>query len=195
MVDQIIRLRGYRSIHRPSWGYATRMSEPDFEKTDWLSGSGFMAGGTLSSMTIGQDIVVAGLVVQIVSFGLFVTVALSFHARMRKVPTFVITSSNIPWQRHLHTLYMSSALIMIRSIFRVVEFVEGNDGFIFRREWFMYVFDTLLMFFVLVLLCVIHPGEIKGYLGGVKPTDPESRESTGEVVLMQEYSAPARGLK
>ncbi|PMD28783.1 RTA1-domain-containing protein [Hyaloscypha variabilis F] len=131
-------------------------------------GSGFMSGGSPSSMKTGEKIVVGGLFVQILFFGLFVVVALAFHYRMRKVPTVRVCSEPVPWERHLHALYVSSALIMVRSIFRVIEFLTGNTGYIFSHEWFMWLFDALLMMFVLILFVYIHPGEIRRYLDGAK---------------------------
>jgi len=138
-------------------------------------------------MKNGQHIVVGGLGIQILFFGLFIVVALTFHARMRKLPTQRVSLEYLPWQRHLYVLYSSSALIMIRSIFRVVEFVQGNDGYLFSHEWFMWVFDALLMLFVMVLFSWIHPGEISDCLNRTKQSDPESR-SSGTPVQMESFS-------
>lgn len=110
----------------------------------------------------GEYVIIGGLVAQIIFFGLFVVVALVFHIRMRKSP--ISTSASVPWQKHLWALYVSSALILVRSIFRVVEFVQGNAGYLLSHEYYMYIFDALLMIGVLVLFCWIHPGEIRGYL-------------------------------
>ncbi|KAF4635767.1 hypothetical protein G7Y89_g2315 [Cudoniella acicularis] len=153
-------------------------------------GAGFMSAGSLSSMNTGQNIVVGGLFIQIVFFGLFVLVALTFHTRMRKVPTARVYSEHLPWEQHLHALYASSALIMIRSIFRVVEFLLGNDGYVFGHEWFMWVFDALLMLFVLIIFCCIHPGEIRRYLDEAKASGLEIANSS---VRLREYSSLERG--
>jgi len=72
---------------------------------------------------------------------------------------------------------------MVRSIMRVVEFVQGNTGYVFSHEWFLYVFDALLMLGVMGLFCWIHPGEIKGYLERAKNYDSESGVS-GEPIQM-----------
>ncbi|KAH8598860.1 RTA1 like protein-domain-containing protein [Bisporella sp. PMI_857] len=148
-------------------------------------GAGFMSGGGVSSMHTGEKIVVGGLFVQILFFGLFVVVALTFHYRMRIVPTVRVSSEYLPWKRHLNALYLSSALIMIRSIFRVVEFLMGNDGYLFSHEWFMWVFDALLMLFVLILFCCIHPGGIRHYINEMKDSPLESSSTP---VQLQEYS-------
>lgn len=67
---------------------------------------------------------------------------------------------HLPWKRHLYALYVASALIMVRSVFRVVEYLQGNDGYLLRHEVFLYIFDALLMFAVLILFNVVHPAQI-----------------------------------
>jgi len=57
-------------------------------------------------------------------------------------------------------LYIASALIMIRSIVRVAQYLQGNNGYLLRREIFLYIFDALLMLFVMVLFNCVHPAEI-----------------------------------
>ncbi|KAK0101078.1 hypothetical protein ONS95_012937 [Cadophora gregata] len=123
-------------------------------------GAGLMSSS--SKAKTGEYVVVGGLIFQILFFGLFVVVAFIFHTRLQKSPTS--TSLSVPWKKHLWALYISSALILIRSIFRVIEFLQGNAGYLFSHEVFMYVFDAILMFGVLVLFCWLHPGEIRKYL-------------------------------
>lgn len=144
------------------------------------SGAGLMASSGSASMA--KNIVVGGLVFQIIFFGLFVIVAFKFHIRMQKSPTS--TSLSVPWRRHLWALYISSALILIRSIFRVVEYMQGHDGYLFSREWYMYVFDALLMFAVLLLFNFLHPGEIRAYIG---PEKTSSRGDGSEVALQEQF--------
>lgn len=40
---------------------------------------------------------------------------------------------------------------MVRSIFRVVEYIMGHDSYLLANEWPLYIFDAVLMFFVIVL--------------------------------------------
>lgn len=62
-------------------------------------------------------------------------------------------------------LYASSVLILVRSVIRVVEYIQGTDGVILSNEVFLYIFDGLLMFSVLVVFVVIHPSEVNCLLG------------------------------
>jgi hypothetical protein len=63
------------------------------------------------------------------------------------------------------TLYISSILILIRSVVRVVEYLQGYSGYLMKHEVFIYVFDALLMFAVMIILQYSHPSEINCLLG------------------------------
>ncbi|RMZ71939.1 rta1 domain [Pyrenophora seminiperda CCB06] len=142
---------------------------------------------TQSSMHLGSKIIIGGLFVQLIFFGLFIIVSGVFHYRLvkdlplqkRYGPSMMFRSkeashaaqsspgpslsrehlSNLPWKRHLFNLYFASALIMIRSTFRVIEYIGGNAGYLLSHEVFLYVFDALLMFFVMLSFNLIHPSQ------------------------------------
>ncbi|KAL3423501.1 hypothetical protein PVAG01_05248 [Phlyctema vagabunda] len=49
---------------------------------------------------------------------------------------------------------------MIRSVFRLVEFSQGLNGELMSKEWYLYVFDSSLMFIVMALFNIWHPSRI-----------------------------------
>jgi hypothetical protein len=65
-------------------------------------------------------------------------------------------------------LYLASGLIVVRSVFRVVEYLQGFDGYLLRHEAYLYIFDALLMFLVMVLFNVIHPSEVNAVVDATK---------------------------
>jgi hypothetical protein len=69
------------------------------------------------------------------------------------------------WRRHLTALYIVSVLILVRSIVRVVEYLQGYDGYLMKQEVFIYVFDGLLMLVAMLVLQYIHPSEINCLIG------------------------------
>lgn len=82
-------------------------------------------------MKVGQTVIIIGLVAQIIWFGGFIFVAGVFHYRMRMVPT-VTEKTN--WRRFMFVLYAASNMILVRSVFRVIEFAQGNDGYFVQTE-------------------------------------------------------------
>ncbi|KAK4580123.1 hypothetical protein LTR86_000326 [Recurvomyces mirabilis] len=123
------------------------------------SGAGLMSSGSGKSIDTGKNIVVAGLLTQVVFFGLFVLAAALFHARMDRVPTRKSLEVGW-WRKHMLGLYLVSILIFIRSIVRVVEYVQGFDGFIMTHEVFLYVFDAAMMWVAVGVMGVVHPGKV-----------------------------------
>ncbi|KAL8781675.1 MAG: hypothetical protein Q9213_005892 [Squamulea squamosa] len=108
-------------------------------------GGGIMASHDPDKVKLGQNVILGGLFLQIILFGLFVVVSILFHLRLRKQPTRESYASDVKWQKMLLVLYAVSAIIMVRNIFRVVEYIGGRNGPLLRVEWPIYVFDALLM--------------------------------------------------
>ncbi|KAL4881165.1 RTA-like protein [Aspergillus karnatakaensis] len=128
--------------------------------------AGMMVSSDLASL--GNKMVVVGLAVQVVMFGLFVITAVVFQVRMQRDLNLAGLgpqgfSGNLRWRVHLNTLYLVSALIMVRSVFRVVEFVMGNDGYLLQHEWPLYVFDAVLMVLVMVVFGARYPSDVFAY--------------------------------
>jgi hypothetical protein len=119
-----------------------------------------MAGGSLDSVHNGEKIVIAGLVIQIAFFGFFIVTSVIFDRRVRKSPTEGSLTLASSWRKHMHILYAANTLVMIRSVFRLIEYAMGNNGYLMRHEAFLYVFDAVLMFAVMVLFNLVHPGSL-----------------------------------
>lgn len=130
-----------------------------------LNVQGNGAGLTAKQKTkkVGQGLVIAGLFVQLIFFGFFMVVAAVFHMRMRRsLAKEPRSSSNVPWRQGLRMLYICSALIILRSIFRVVEYIMGTDGYPLTHEWTMYVFDAAPMWTVQVVFFIWFPDKLHG---------------------------------
>ena len=89
-----------------------------------MSGAGLLASRDADMIKIGKDIVIVGLFTQVIFFGLFVAAAVVFHIRLLKAPTQ--RAQETPWLNHMTALYTVSILIFVRSIVRVVEYIQGT---------------------------------------------------------------------
>jgi hypothetical protein len=85
-----------------------------------------MASGSLDAVTMGENIIIGGLVVQILFFSCFVVTAGLFHARLVRVPTGKSMQVYELWQRSLYSLYAGSGLIWVRCVFRLIEYAQGK---------------------------------------------------------------------
>ncbi|KAK1812285.1 hypothetical protein LTR12_013375 [Friedmanniomyces endolithicus] len=169
------------------------------------AGGGLMGTGDISSIDMGQKLVVGGLFVQVVFFGLFVIAAALFHARMRKMPTE--RSEELPWwTRHMMSLYVVSMLIFGRSIVRVVEYLQGFNGYVRRlgreerianygasyimgHEAFIYVFDAMLMFIAVSVMAYFHPGDVAKEVRAAKVGRFENESHDKEATSMNPIGA------
>lgn len=107
------------------------------------AGGGLMA--TDGNRKSGSNLVTAGLFIQIAFFGLFIINEFFFLFKVYKVPSDVPRKSKT-WKLLNINLLVNSFLILVRSVVRAIEFIQGFNGFIISHEWFLYVFDALPMF-------------------------------------------------
>lgn len=111
-------------------------------------------------MKLGERIIIAGLFVQITFFSFFMIIASAFDLKLQKYPMPRSCLPDIPWRKHLNVLYITSLLIMVRSVFRLTEYLQGNDGYLLHHEIFLYLLDAALMFMTSLIFNICHPSEI-----------------------------------
>jgi hypothetical protein len=159
-----------------------------------------MTSGSESTIKIGQWVIVAGLCVQLVFFGAFVITSLIFHIKIIRSPTveserFMNKHGSIwprDWRGVLFACYSASVLILIRSVYRLVEFVQGNDGYVISHEVFLYVFDAAMMFLVMGVMNVFHPSFVLNKNAEVSIPQPERDVQWKSDVEMQQDSFSSR---
>jgi hypothetical protein len=152
------------------------------------AGAIVMPLGTLSDYYTGAHIVIGGLALLVTSFALFVFVAVIFDLRIRRAPTAKSVQTASEWNTDLRIMYITSALIFIRSVFRLVEYSQGNSGWLITREWTLYIFDATLMWIVLVIFNIWHPSHVEALLKGGKYCEKGMRivEMTKEEEVLEE---------
>lgn len=125
------------------------------------AGAGLLsAAKTQTDVNKANYIIVGGLAIQILFFGFFIVVTAVFHWRMRHHPTHRSQALQAPWQGLLWALYIASTMILIRSVYRVAEYAQGSDGELQRKEFWLYIFDSLPMIVVAIDFLVFHPGRV-----------------------------------
>lgn len=137
-------------------------------------GGGMMAQVSMAKM--GQAIMLIGLFVQLFFFGFFLVISLVFWKRLHgsskaaSVPQYGKHS----WVALLKLMLCAAVVIILRCIFRVIEFAQGHDGYLASREVYMYVFDTGPMFAVQVLFHFVYAADVFGSGVSKKLSDDES---------------------
>ncbi|KAJ6021166.1 RTA1 domain protein [Penicillium herquei] len=143
-------------------------------RLNWMTRA-FVIGDILSLMVQGSSlglsltqhataamaVMLVGLFVQIISFGVFAIAAIIFNRRYARDPRSHVLCTEFSWQRILHLLFSVSVLIMIRSIFRVIEYWMGSTGYFQQHEWTMYTFDSIPMTIAMIVFYVWYPSQIQ----------------------------------
>ncbi|KAG9495255.1 hypothetical protein J7337_013490 [Fusarium musae] len=127
------------------------------------AGGGMLASNNADTSKLGQHIYMAGIGIQLgcvvvflVIHGLFYR-ELSLNARIGK------QENRSPWLKPFcWVVYIVLILIVVRVIFRLVEFGGGanSNNVVLRHEEFQLYLDALPMLIALVLLNVVHPGQV-----------------------------------
>jgi hypothetical protein len=86
-----------------------------------LTDGGIQSSGSFENMKSGERIIVAGLFIQILFFGFFIITSSAFDYKLKKYPIPRSFDHKIPWRKHPNVLYVTSFLILVRSLFRVAD--------------------------------------------------------------------------
>ncbi|KAJ7025920.1 RTA1 like protein-domain-containing protein [Mycena alexandri] len=133
-------------------------------------GGVLLTSKTVNTAMTGKDILLAGLLLQLTSFGLFIGLAFVFGVRLRKhfphlwqansgKPDFAFLGRDFvsDWKVLYYTLSITCVALMIRSVFRVVEFASGFNSVLSTDEVYEYFLDTLPVWFAVTMYCLVWP--------------------------------------
>ncbi|KAI0768626.1 RTA1-domain-containing protein [Trametes elegans] len=113
----------------------------------------------------GEHIFLAGLILQLISFGLFTLLALRFHYRIKTMDPHVWTvDAAKPWHRDWRMLglilIISSIGILVRCVYRVIELSQGYLGRLATTEAYFYGLDSLPLFIAVAVYTPFWPGRM-----------------------------------
>jgi len=91
-----------------------------------------------SVVKIGAHTFLAGLALQTVSYVVFITMVLNAHRSIKKSGEF---TGKERWWKIIWLLYFSSAFILVRCAYRLIEGGQGHGGYLLTHEVYFYVFD------------------------------------------------------
>ncbi|RGP72649.1 hypothetical protein FLONG3_6657 [Fusarium longipes] len=108
---------------------------------------------TAETLSMIEGAVVAGLIVQLGFFSMFVVVTGWFHYKFRK------HSATQPpdWQNFIKVIYAASVLVLIRSLFEMAEYVGGPKGELQAKEVYMYALEAVPMALLTIGFHFFHP--------------------------------------
>lgn len=148
------------SLIRTTWSTKIFVSGDILSLMVQAGGAGMMVSS--GNRELGQNMIIGGLFIQLIVFGFFIVGTAVFHMRMKKYGVPGTSDQRfVLWRRMVNMLYACSVLIVIRSVFRVIEYIMGSDAYLLSHEWTMYVFDAVLMWGVMVIFFVFFPSGLQ----------------------------------
>lgn len=127
-------------------------------------GSTLPASGKESAIELSKKILMGGLITQVVALAFFILTCWHVHMRLKWDPPGVfLRDPTINWQNHFRAFEVVTLALIVRSMVRSIEFLQGESGFVASHEIFIYMFDAVPMFFVMLAFLILHPG--RAYAG------------------------------
>lgn len=126
-----------------------------------LIGSVLPASGDIESIELSQKIILGGLIAQFVALTFFVVQCIIVHQGINRNPSVSVQSlSSVNWEVHFWLAELVIVLTIVRSIVRAIEFLQGAGGFVISHEIFIYLFDAAIMWLVMMMFLLVHPGRL-----------------------------------
>ncbi|KIX03102.1 uncharacterized protein Z518_06652 [Rhinocladiella mackenziei CBS 650.93] len=140
----------------PRWLGRVFITSDIFSFLTQCSGSGIASSGNWEGdlKDVGTNVLLVGLALQLATFSVFLVVMARFVGRIRASKD---AGFNPCVKKVILGAWIASLFVQIRSIYRVIEFALGIDGYPFNHEWCLYVLEAGPMFVALAVLAWYHP--------------------------------------
>ncbi|KAL2198010.1 RTA1 like protein-domain-containing protein [Corynascus similis CBS 632.67] len=130
-----------------------------------LVGTVLPASGTPEAARMARIVVLVGLLVQVVAalIGFLLLDCGRLHARLRRDPTSsraMVADPGVNWLGYLVVMEIAAVMMVVRSVVRGAEYLEGQGGVIMKHEVFVYVFDAVPMLVVMVGFLLLYPSRL-----------------------------------
>ena len=106
---------------------------------------------------VGTNVLLVGLALQLATFSVFLVFLWLFVCRVRAI----VVEGGGRFEPNVKSLLLglgvAGVFIEIRSIYRVVEFALGVEGYPFSHEWTLYVLEAVPMLIAIAVLAWTHP--------------------------------------
>ncbi|EXJ67445.1 uncharacterized protein A1O5_09458 [Cladophialophora psammophila CBS 110553] len=141
----------------PAWLGRIFITSDIFSFLTQCSGSGIASSGNWEGdlKTVGTNVLLVGLSLQLATFSVFLVVLARFVRRVSRV------GKDAGWDPRVKKVvwgvWIAGFWVQVRSVYRVVEFGMGIDGYPFTHEWCLYVLEAVPMFIALTALAWYHP--------------------------------------
>jgi len=106
----------------------------------------------------GINTLITGLSTQLATNVVFIALVVAFY---KKTVIDGVVSRDVPsnWKSLLLVIMATIILILIRSLYRLIEFALGFHGYPFTHEWTFYVLEAVPMLVCVAIYCIWFPAK------------------------------------
>ncbi|KAE8137141.1 RTA1 like protein-domain-containing protein [Aspergillus pseudotamarii] len=119
-------------------------------------GAGLMTSKDMSKIAESKALIVGGLLTQLIAVTAFIFSCGYVHYRLRLACVVV----SLRWERVFIAIEIAAVLLLVRSIVRAFEYLQGSGGFVVSHEIFVYAFDAMPMWIIMTLLLAFQPQRV-----------------------------------
>ena len=143
------------------------------------AGGGIMASNSGSDkiVTVGENIILGGLVLQIILYLFFMLIGAVFHKQYVTMPD----QNGSGWQKLLYSLHFVGVLIIVRNIVRTIEFATGDRGVLYRNDWTIFIFDGTCMVLVMGISLLWYQAPVGSKRFGKTPDSSKHGSSSVDI--------------
>ncbi|KAF4842097.1 Protein RTA1 [Colletotrichum siamense] len=125
-------------------------------------GSAAPASGDPQGIALGKTLIIGGLITQLAALCLFLILTLVSDrlAKNSRSQDDKVGSIADSAPRYFQVTYWVAGAMLLRSLVRGIEYLQGDGGFIISHEAFVYVLDGVPMVFVAAVYVFVHPGKL-----------------------------------
>ncbi|KAL4909557.1 hypothetical protein BDW74DRAFT_174759 [Aspergillus multicolor] len=117
--------------------------------------------GDEASITRGHTIIIVGLVVQLGALSFFILTSWHIYRGIMRDPAILSMNKLLGnWRKYFRAIEIVTVVMVVRGVVRAAEFLQGEGGYVISHEAFIYAFDAALMFGIMVVYAVVHPGRL-----------------------------------
>mmetsp|Transcript_17315 Transcript_17315/g.29577 ORF Transcript_17315/g.29577 Transcript_17315/m.29577 type:complete len:355 (-) Transcript_17315:718-1782(-) len=122
---------------------------------------GCLVTSSTEAVHTGQRIVLAGLAIQVLTLSLFIFTLV----RIQQTPQHGLSGTRDGRMLFI-SLYATTVLLLVRSIFRITEYAAGKTSYVTMHEWVFYVLEAMPILGTLLLHIVedLHYGRVMNKL-------------------------------
>lgn len=114
------------------------------------------------SPALGTNIMLAGLGFQVFTLALFMLLCGEYAVRVARSAALDTTHAKLraskKFRGFLAALAVSTACIMVRSVYRVVELAQGWEGALIKNETLFFVLEGVMVTVAVLVFGLLHPG-------------------------------------